>query len=125
MINATSALHSGDGQRALDLLEPVRRFDHAPSAEFWPVYLRGLAYLRLKNGPAAAAEFGAIVSRRGEVPASMLYPLSYLGLARAALLSNDTAAARTSYDQFLAQWKGADSSLPVLNEARRELAALR
>jgi hypothetical protein len=45
--------------------------------------------------------------------------------ARAALLSNDTAAARTSYDQFLAQWKGADSSLPVLNEARRELAALR
>jgi tetratricopeptide (TPR) repeat protein len=125
VINATSALRSGDGQRALDLLEPVRRFDHAPSAEFWPVYLRGLAYLRLKNGPAAAAEFGAIVSRRGEVPASMLYPLSYLGLARAALLSNDTAAARTSYDQFLAQWKGADSSLPVLNEARRELAALR
>lgn len=125
VIDATVAMHGDEAQRALDLLEPVRRFDHAPSAEFWPVYLRGLAYLRLKNGPAAAAEFGAVVSRRGEVPASMLYPLSYLGLARAAVLSNDTAAARKSYDQFLALWKDADSGLPVLNDARRELAALR
>jgi tetratricopeptide (TPR) repeat protein len=125
VIDATVAMRADEAQRALELLESVRRFDHAPSGEFWPVYLRGLACLRLKNGPAAAAEFGAIVSRRGEVPASMLYPLSYLGLARAAVLSNDTAAARKSYDRFLALWKDADAGLPVLNDARRELAALR
>lgn len=91
---AAIAIQRGDAERVLELLEPVRRFDHAPSAEFWPAYLRGQAYLRLKNAPAAAAEFSAVIGHRGEVPASMLYPLSYLGLARAAVLSNDTANAR-------------------------------
>ena len=39
-----------------------------------------------------------VIGHRGEVPASMLYPLAYLGLARAAVLSNDTANARKAYD---------------------------
>jgi eukaryotic-like serine/threonine-protein kinase len=122
---ATIALARGDAERTIELLEPVKRFDHAPSAEFWPAYLRGQAYLRLKNGAAAAAEFRKVVEHRGEVPASMLYPLSYLGLARAAALSNDTATARTSYDRFLTLWKGADPQLHPLLEARNEAAALR
>jgi ATP/maltotriose-dependent transcriptional regulator MalT len=122
---ATIAIRRGDAGRALELLEPVRRFDHAPSAEFWPAYLRGQAYLQLKNGQAAAAEFDAVIARRGEVPASMLYPLSYLGRARAAALSNDAAAARKAYDRFLELWKDADAGLPALTEARSEKAALR
>jgi eukaryotic-like serine/threonine-protein kinase len=122
---ATIAVQRGDAERALELLEPVRRFDHAPSAEFWPAYLRGQAYLRLKNGKAAATEFGTVIAHRGEVPASMLYPLSLLGLARAAALSNDTGGARKSYDQFLALWKDADAGLRALTEAHSEAAALR
>jgi tetratricopeptide (TPR) repeat protein len=118
---AAIAIQRGDAARVLELLEPVRRFDHAPSAEFWPAYLRGQAYLRLKNAPAAAAEFSAVIGHRGEVPASMLYPLSYLGLARAAVLSNDTANARKAYDRFLELWKNADAVLRPVIDARNEI----
>jgi eukaryotic-like serine/threonine-protein kinase len=118
---AAIAIQRGDAERVLELLEPVRRFDHAPSAEFWPAYLRGQAYLRLKNAPAAAAEFSAVIGHRGEVPASMLYPLSYLGLARAAVLSNDTANARKAYDRFLELWKNADAVLRPVIDARNEI----
>jgi tetratricopeptide (TPR) repeat protein len=122
---AAIAIERGDAARAIELLEPVRRFDHAPSAEFWPAYLRGQAYLRLKNGPAAAAEFRNILAHRGEVPASVLYPLSHLGLARASALANDTETARKSYEQFLTVWKTADADLEVVRQARAEQAALR
>src|SRR5262245_22786153 len=122
---AAVALQRGDAARAVELLEPLRRYDHAPSAEFWPGYLRGQAYLRLKNGPAAAAEFRNIIAHRGEVPASMLYPLSHLGLARASALANDTETARKSYEQFLTLWKTADAELGVVKQARSEQAALR
>ena len=121
---AAVALQRGDAARTIQLLEPVRRYDHAPSAEFWPAYLRGQAYLRLKNGQAAAAEFRNIIAHRGEVPASMLYPLSHLGLARAAVLSQDTETARQSYREFLTLWKTADAGLRVVSEARSEQAAL-
>jgi eukaryotic-like serine/threonine-protein kinase len=122
---AAVALERGNGARAIELLQPVRRFDHAPSAEFWPAYLRGQAYLQLKNGQAAAAEFRNIIAHRGEVPASMLYPLSHLGLARASALSHDTETARKSYEQFLTLWKSADAGLRFVSEARTEQAALR
>jgi eukaryotic-like serine/threonine-protein kinase len=121
---AAVAIQRGDAVRAIELLEPVRRFDRAPSAEFWPAYLRGQAYLRLKNGQAAAAEFRNVIAHRGEVPASMLYPLSHLGLARASTLSHDTETARKSYEQFLTLWKSADAGLRALTEARSEQAAL-
>jgi eukaryotic-like serine/threonine-protein kinase len=121
---AVVALERGNAERAIELLEPVRRFDHAPSAEFWPAYLRGQAYLQLKNGQAAAAEFQNVIAHRGEVPAWMLYPLAHLGLARAAMLSHDTATARQSYEQFLVLWKSADAGLRAVSEARSEQAAL-
>ena len=51
----------------------------------------------------------------------MLYPLSYLGLARAAVLSNDTANARKAYDRFLELWKNADAVLRPVIDARNEI----
>jgi tetratricopeptide (TPR) repeat protein len=122
---AALALRRGDAQRALDLLEPVRRYDHAPGSEFWPAYLRGQAYLRLKNGRAADTEFHEIVNHRGEVPASVLYPLSHLGVARAAVLTGEVEKARKSFETFLDYWKNADAGLEDLQAARAELARLR
>jgi ATP/maltotriose-dependent transcriptional regulator MalT len=121
---AAAALQQGDAARAAKLLEPVRQYDHVPSAEFWPNYLRGLARLRLKDAHGAIAEFRQITVRRGEVPASMLVPLAHLGLARAAALAGETATARTAYDDFFALWKEADPALQPLNEARAEYARL-
>src|SRR4029077_6159821 len=94
------------------------------AAEFWPASLRGLAYFQLKAGPAAAVQFQSIVDHRGEVPASLLYPLAHLGIARATALGNDTARARKAYEAFVALWRDADADLQPLKEARVEYARL-
>jgi tetratricopeptide (TPR) repeat protein len=124
VIAAASALQNREAARAVEVLEPVRPYDHAPSAEFWPIYLRGQAYLQLKNGPAAATEFQSIVDSQGEVPTSMLYPLAHIGLARAKVLTNDTAAAAETYARVLKLWHEPDSKILPLEEARAEYARL-
>jgi hypothetical protein len=121
---AMIALNRGDASRAIELLEPVRAFDHAPSAEFWPAYVRGEAYLQLKDPRHATEEFRTIAEHRGEVPASPFFPLAHVGLARAALLSGDTMAARRQYDTFFALWKEADPDLQPLKDARAAAARL-
>ena len=121
---AAMAIRRGEPARALELLEPVRSYDHAPSAEFWPLYLRGQAYLQLKNGPAARSEFQSILEHPGEVPASLLYPFAYLGLARAATLADDPAKAREAYENLIAVWNQADLNLQPLIEARDEHSRL-
>lgn len=122
---AALAIARREPAEALELLEPVKTYDHAPSAEFWPIYLRGQAYLQSKDGAAAGAEFQRILDHRGEVPGSILYPLAHLGLARAAALANDTAKARKAYEEVLALWNEADSDLRPLKEARLEYSRLR
>jgi tetratricopeptide (TPR) repeat protein/predicted Ser/Thr protein kinase len=121
---SASALRQGDAARALSLLEAVGPFDHAAVGEFWPKYLRGQAYLLLKDGREAAAEFQRILEHRGEAPDSMLYPLAHLGLARAAAMADDRPRARQAYGAFLEFWKDADPDLLFLKSARHELERL-
>lgn len=121
---AAVAIARGEARQAIALLEPVKPYDHAPSAEFWPLYLRGQAYLDLKDGAGAASEFQGIVDHRGEVPASVLYPLAHLGLARAAALTGDSATARRAYDTFLMLWEKGDADLRPLQDACREYSAI-
>jgi tetratricopeptide (TPR) repeat protein len=121
---AALALAQRDPARVRALLEPVRRYDHAPSAEFWPAYLRGQAYLELKDGAAAATEFRSILDHRGEVPITLLYPLAYLGHARAAAMSRDMESARKSYETFFTLWNGADADIQPLKDARLEFSRL-
>jgi tetratricopeptide (TPR) repeat protein len=124
VISAMLALGRREPQRAIQILDPVRPYDHAPSGEFWPAYLRGQAYLALKDGASAAVQFRSILDRRGEVPASMLYPLAHLGLARAAILGGDPAVARQAYDNLFTLWNGADADLQPLKDARLEYMRL-
>ena len=122
---AALALQRGDTARTLEVLERVTPYDHAPSAEFWPAYLRGQAHLHAKNGAAAAAQFDNILAHRGEVPTSPLFPLAHLGRARAAVLVSDIDRARSEYEEMLRLWKDADANLRALKEARLEVARLR
>jgi Flp pilus assembly protein TadD len=124
VIQAADALQRKDGARALELLEPITPYDFAPAAEFWPAYLRGQAYLQVKDGRLAAAQFDAILRHRGVASASPLYPLSRLGLARAAALTGDTSAARSSYEAFFTMWKDADPDLQPLKDAHAEYGRL-
>ena len=57
------------------------------SAEFWPTYVRGEAYLQMKDGRAAAAQFRAIRDHRGRAPTSPLYAVATRKLAAAEALS--------------------------------------
>jgi serine/threonine protein kinase/tetratricopeptide (TPR) repeat protein len=124
VIAASAALERGDAARAIAILEPVRPYDHAGSADFWPMYLRGRAFLQLKDGQRAANEFRAIIDHRGEVPTSPLYALAHVGLARAATLLKDSDTARREYEAFFKLWNDADPNLQTLKEARAEYARL-
>ena len=116
-------LTRGDGSPVIQLLESSRKYEVA--GEFWPQYLRGQAYLKQKNGAAAAKEFQAIIDHRGWYPLSPLYPLAQLGVARAAANEGDAAKARRAYQDFFTLWKDADSSIPILVAARQEYEKLK
>jgi hypothetical protein len=87
--------------------------------------VRGLAYLRSKNGALAAAEFQRIIEHRGWDVLSPLWPMAHVGLARAAALQGDATKARKTYEEFFLLWKDADVDLPVLIEAKREYEKLK
>jgi hypothetical protein len=89
-----------------------------------PVYLRGEAYLMLRDGNRAAAEFQKFIDHRGVVVNFPWGALARLGLARAYALQHDTAKARAAYQNFLTLWKDADPEIPILKEAKAEYAKL-
>lgn len=115
---AALELHRGNAAQAVAELEGATRYEAA--GEFWPQYVRGLAYLKLSKGAEAAAEFQKILDHRGYAPMSPLFPLAHLGLARAATLQNDSAKARKAFEDFFALWKDADPDIPILIEAKKE-----
>jgi eukaryotic-like serine/threonine-protein kinase len=91
---AAVAVRRGEFAQAIDLLDPVKPYDHAPAAEFWPAYLRGAAYLGLKDGRAAGVQFQSILDHRGEAPTSPLYELARQELGRASALTGNDEKAR-------------------------------
>ncbi len=115
----------GNPTEALQLLESVRRYDLGLIAGLYNNYLRGLAYLDLKRGPEAAAEFQKIIDHRGVDAMSELRPLAHMGLARAAAISGDVAKSRTAYQNFFALLKDADADLPILIQAKKEYEQLK
>jgi hypothetical protein len=72
----------------------------------------------------AAAEFQKILDNRGVVLDSLVGPLSHVGLARAYVLQGEVERARAAYQDFFALWRGADSDIPILEQAKAELARL-
>jgi eukaryotic-like serine/threonine-protein kinase len=108
-------------------LEPLTKYELGSgpgTPALWPIYVRGQAFLRLKDGGKAVAEFQKIIDHRGVAPLSELHPLARLNLARAFLLQKDTAKARLTYQDFFAAWKDADPDIPVLVAAKAEYAKL-
>jgi hypothetical protein len=119
LVSGAVELRRGNPGRTVELLEAARPYELGPMP-FWPVYLRGLAYLKLRDGVRAAAEFGIIRDRRGVDPFSPLYPLAHLGLARAYALAGDRAASLKNYEELFRFWSDGDSDLRLLRSARTE-----
>jgi serine/threonine protein kinase/predicted Zn-dependent protease len=125
LTRATIELQRGNPAQAIELLQPAIPYEAAPASWFRPNWIRGQAYLQLKQGAQAAAEFQRIIDHRGWDVTSPLWPLAHLGLARAAVLQGDAAKAKQMYDEFFRLWKDADADLPVLIEAKKEYVKLK
>ena len=115
----------GNFSQSIQLLEQARRFEPGPISSLWTMYLRGQAYLGMRSGEQAAAEFQKILAHRGVEPSSMFYPLAHLGLGRAATISGDSGKARKAYQDFFTLWKDADQDLPILIQAKKEYEQLK
>ena len=126
------ALNHGNPSKAIELLQIAVPYElstprsnlQAFFGELYPVYVRGEAYLAAHQGAEAAIEFQKILDHRGIVVSDPIGALAHLGLARAYVLSGDTAKARAKYQDFFALWKGADPGIPILKQAKREYARL-
>ncbi len=127
-IRAAVALERSDPNRAIELLKVASTVElNIPTnlaISLCPVYLRGDAYLMLRDGNRAAAEFQKFIDHRGLVQNFPWGALARLGLARAYAIQGDTAKSRTAYQDFLMLWKDADSDIPILKEAKAEYANL-
>jgi serine/threonine protein kinase/tetratricopeptide (TPR) repeat protein len=114
---------------AIEVLEIAAPFElGAPTpigpATLYPAYLRGVAYLRLKQPGKAAAEFRKLMDHRGCVQNYVLGALVHLQLGRAYGMLRDTAKAKAAYQDFLTLWKDADPDIPILIAAKAEYAKL-
>ncbi len=129
-IRAAVAIARGTPGHAVECLRAASPYDLASPppiglATLYPVYVRGDAYLRARNGAGAAAEFQKILGHPGLVLNFPLHALAHWQLGRARALTGDQVAARQSYDRFFTLWNDADIDIPVLAGARAEYARLR
>ena len=90
----------------------------------YPVYLRGEAYLRLRQAGKAVTEYRKFLDHSSIVVNCPLGSLAHLQLARAHSALGDTAEARSAYQDFFKLWKDADTDIPILKEAKVEYAKL-
>jgi hypothetical protein len=138
-IRAAIALGQNSPAEAISGLEAASSYElGAPalliSLNLYPVYVRGQAYLARRQGANAAEEFQKILDHRGVAFNEVIVPLAHLGVARAnalqakTLQGADADLARTralaAYKDFLALWQDADPDIPILKEAKAELAKL-
>jgi eukaryotic-like serine/threonine-protein kinase len=132
VIHAIVALSHNDPPRAIAALEPAFPYElGAPRCSvvmffgaLYPVLLRGQAYLAGHKGPEAAQEYQKLLDHSGPMIGDPVQVLAHLGLARSYALSGDATKARDQYEELLALWKDADPDLPVLHQAKTELARL-
>jgi serine/threonine protein kinase/tetratricopeptide (TPR) repeat protein len=127
-VRAIQQLQRNQPAEALNSLEALRSYEFGTGPRpvgITPVYLRGIAYLKMHDGAKAVAEFQRILEHRGVGGWAIEYPLSQLSLGRAYAMQGDNAKARTAYQDFFALWKDADPDIPVLKAARAEYEKLK
>jgi eukaryotic-like serine/threonine-protein kinase len=133
-LRALAALRANEPARAIELLRSAATYEFAePGISFhgaggvsfgamYPTYVRGAAYLALRKGAEAAAEFQKILDHPGVVLEDPMGALARLQLARALAMAGDVGKAKTAYEDLLTLWKDADPDLALPKEARSEYA---
>jgi eukaryotic-like serine/threonine-protein kinase len=140
-IRASIELDRNNAVKAIEILQAAAPYEFGTpppnstnGSTMHVTYVRGEAYLQLRQGKEAAAEFQKILDHRGIVVNFITGALAHLGLARAYALEAASAKAaeadaaraksRAAYNDFFTLWKDADPDLPILKEAKAEYAKL-
>jgi serine/threonine protein kinase/Flp pilus assembly protein TadD len=119
-----------NGEKAVAFLAAASPYEFGipGSSTFWtnlyPVYVRGEAFLAVRQGAQAAAEFQKILNLPGVAVNEPIAALAHLQIARAFVMQGDTANAKAAYRDFLTLWKDADPGVPILVAAKSEYAKL-
>jgi eukaryotic-like serine/threonine-protein kinase len=121
---AAVEIHRGNPTKAIQVLEQAKPYDLSEFSDLNPIYIRGLAHLRMGSGEEAAAEFQKYLDHSGINTVFPRHSLALLGLARAYVLMKDSPRARKAYEDFLALWSEADPDIPILLQAKNELQKL-
>ncbi len=122
VLHARLALNNREPAKAIEALQIAvpNELGAPPSmtgalfGALYPIYVRGEAYLALKQGAQAAVEFQKILEHRGIVISDPIGALARLQLGRAFALAGEKNKAKDAYQDFLALWKDADPDIPVL-----------
>jgi eukaryotic-like serine/threonine-protein kinase len=113
---------------AVDVLRKALPYDLSLNCAYidhlQSVYVRGLAYLEMRQGSAALVEFQKIQDHSGIIGAIPIGALSILQMGRAYKLAGNDTAARKYYEQFLSLWKNADPDIPIYQKAKAEYSQL-
>ena len=122
-IRAAIQLHANNPVAVVETLRPALPYDLATPPDFndlYPAYIRGLAYLQMKDGRNAAIEFQKLLDHPGIIGRDVIGALDLLQMARAQRLKGDEVAAREYYERFLDLWKNADPDIPIYRKAKAE-----
>ena len=134
-LRALLALGHSQPSKAIELLETTIPYESGSptvggseyllgAGNFYPAYVRGLAYLAAHQGAEAAAEFRKMLDHRGIVICDPIGALAHVQLGRAYALSGDKTKAKSTYQDFLTLWKDADPDIPLRKHAEAEYAKL-
>jgi eukaryotic-like serine/threonine-protein kinase len=129
-VRAAIEINRNNPSKAIEFLKAAAPYELAEvsntefGAFFYPVYVRGQAYLLLHQGADSAGEFQKFLAHPAMVANNPLFVLAHLGLARAYALQGDTEKSRAAYQDFFTLWKDADQEIPVLKQAKADYAEL-
>jgi tetratricopeptide (TPR) repeat protein len=132
VLRALSALERGKPADSVERLQTALPYELAVNGlnfnwilgGLHSAYVRGQALMAARRYPEATAEFQKILDHRGIVGADPIGALAHVQLARAFTRSGDTIKAKAAYQRFLTLWKDADPDIPILKQAKAELARL-
>jgi eukaryotic-like serine/threonine-protein kinase len=126
-VRALIEINRGNPSAAIESLRGAAPYELGTgpnAANLIPLYVRGLAYLRARQGKEAVQEFQKYLDNPGLATGDPLFAPARLGVARGYALEGNKDKARQAYQDLLALWKDADPDLPVLKEAKAEYAKL-
>lgn len=119
------AVQLADGHPGDALTTEFRAYAFSPIPQ--ALFVEAQAYASSKQWDQAAASYRAYLSHPAQAfdyYSSLEWSLAHLDLARALLRAGHRDQAQSAYADFLKLWAAADPDLPILRQARAEMAAL-